>query len=1416
MNLRTTIALLVLAAAGGAALWFGASLPPALDPLPRPAPAADAGSRAVLEQIKPAKLTAVEIDRAGRPAVKLERSASGWTMPGNWPVSAVPVNELTTLLGGLRPRFEPIPVNDAGLGKYGLGDPAAVVKLTGDDGEHTLAFGRKPSENGNPFTQETYVRVDDKPEVLRLAPGLIDELDRPADYYQERRLFPHEREAKDETNKEKVDRLEAKSVAVEDKKEGGSKFALTHAADGWELSAPTRDRLAPAPRDALLAAVQDIWAERFSENDVAAAAAAPAVCDGGLPGALSGLFWAGVNTPVKLPQWLLTRAGLDDPERTVSVTRDDGSTVTLLIGKSAGTRPHKVMRPAPPGVPAPPTEVDEPQEFLYARLKDNPQVFEIQADKLKDVFVATDALRDPQLAHFSDSDATRLEITQNGQEIVLVKDKERWSLDKPLHADADRQKVSDLLNRLSGLEARSKDVHDGGDPKAYGLDTPAAVVKVTVEEKVKNQDEAKEKGKTKTRVLTFRLGKRDDATKQVYVQVDDWPRVNAVTDGGSPGDAGLSALAKRDAREYRGKRLFDFSQDDLASVSVLRDNDPAFLFQNGEKGDWRLNVPADVAGAETDPGEASKLANSLSNLEVLEYVNDAPKADELEAQYGLGKPPLAIQMRFADKAKAPRTLHVGKARGDKPGRFARLADTADGPPTAVFAIADDAFRTLDRDALAYLPRQPWKEVPGDVTAVRIRRQGQDEYILSKAGAGWKVGGPFEADAAPAAAQALAAPLAAPNAESYKAFAAKNPAEYGLDVPYLTAVLTAKDGKVHTLTVGGPTAKDAVTRYARADGNQAVFVVAPTLVAAVDKPALDLLDPTLFRLGSGRLEQVRGEAKAGDKEEKWELKPGPKGWQMAEGPGAPFAADPEAVDRLQGLWSDLRAVRFADYGPRVKWETYGLAAPTATVTVGVKKDDAAAAVEHTIRLGGPADGGGRYAHFDDRPGAAVLDAATAHELSLSHLDFVDRTVFDFDANAVAGLSLQTTDGRPAVALAKGDDGWKLTGPKADAADEKSVQELVGRLAKLRAERVADHPAGKLDTFGLAKPEASATVTLKADAKTPKAVLLIGKAVDAPDGDRFAMAEGGKAVVVIPAALARRLTSGPLAFRDRSLLKVASGPDRVRLDRDPRKAVFAKVEGSWKMTEPVKADLDQDALDDFLNSLLTLRADELVSEKPTPEELKSYGLDNPEAKWRLQNGDKDLLTLLVGKTEKGGRRAYARLADRDLVFLLDPGLTAKALGEYRTRTVWVEPLDAVQVVGLKYKRSGGSFELAKGDDGWKGVGKPDARIDGRTVEETLAALAGLKLERYIVDKDANLALFGLAPPELTVEVGTKTGRTFTLQLGRTEGDSKRRYAHVPEAGRTDVFVLSEADGEKIVRDLAAFGKPPAALPALPMAP
>lgn len=1374
MNFKTTLALLVLAGAGVALyLVGGPSLPPQLDPAPKPPAAADAGSRQVLEAIQPAELTGIEVRRGDRVTALRRQPGGAWTMPGNWPTRSAEAQALADLLGGLRTRFEPLPLGEGDPKKYGLDKPALVVKVETDKAKHTLSFGEGAAgAESNRFSQPTYVRVDDKPEALRLGPGLIVAIDRPTDYYLQRRLFPAERVAKEGSAREKTERLLARGLALDEGKKDGLHCALAKKGDEWELIAPARDRLEPRTRDALLAAVPDVWAERFVNTDTAAVAAA-AVPPAG-PGALAAaLYWT-------TSQGLLVKSGLAEPERTLAVTRDDGTTVTLLIGRSAGSRARKVPRPAPPNLPPGVRLPDETvqEEYRYAKLKDNEQIFEIKADGLKDVFVALDQLRDPQVARFNPADARRVELTHGAETIVLAKEKERWKLVKPLEADADAAKVNDVLDKLSALQARDKDVLDKADPKKYGLDKPGTLVRVTVEEEVKGENDADAKDKKKkTRTLAVRVGKHDTDAKKLYVQADDLPRVNAVEDS-------LAPLLGRPALAYRGKRVLDFALADVAKVEIDRNGQKVALTQG--RGGWRLAAPF---AADADAVKAEQVATGLGALEALEYVNDKPKESDLEAQYGLGKPALKVTLTFTDQKKPARTLLVGKARGGKPGYFAKLADAP-----AVFAVAADLHKQLDRDSLAYLPLHLWQVFPEDVESLRVRKGKESEYRLTRQGAGWQVEGPFTAAALPAAVQKLTNELSAPKAESYKAHDPKDLKPFGLDAPALGVTLKTKGGAEHTLLVGGP-ADSGARRYARTEKGTSVFVVSDALVKAADHAALDLLDPALLNIDPAQVEEVV--SKAGDATLK--LRRQDKGWQVFDAPGAPFAADEAAVAALEAVWRGLKAERFAAYGPKVEWAKYGLDKPAAVVTVRLKGEGAK---PQTVEIGKPVQGesGARYARVNKGPGVAVLGAAPARTLARTYLDYVDHNVLKFDAGAVTQVRRRM--GPDALDLAKRDDGWHIAKPAEQRGDDRAMQDLLGQLGGLRATRIAAYPAKDLKEYGLDTPAAVVTVTLSADGKPAERVLKLGKVADAATGERFALA-GGKAVAVLPGAVAKRLTAAPLAFRDRTLARFADA-ERATLERGPRKATFSKEDGTWKLVEPLAAEADHDRLEDFIAALAKLRADELVAEKPPAAELKKYGLDRPEARWRLRAGDKDVLDLAVGNREKGGRRCYARLAGRDLVFLLGPTLSARVLAEYRPQTVWSPPLDAVQVVSLRYGQARNPFTLEKGEgETWQAVGKSDVKLNEATVNDTLAALSGLKLERYAVDKDADLKLFGLASPELVLEAATRSGKR-ALQIGGFVGESKARYARLPD--KPGVFVLDEATAARLVRDLSAFTRPP----------
>src|SRR5262249_3132867 len=187
------------------------------------------------------------------------------------------------------------------------------------------------------------------------------------------------------------------------------------------------------------------------------------------------------------------------------------------------------------------------------------------------------------------------------------------------------------------------------------------------------------------------------------------------------------------------------------------------------------------------------------------------------------------------------------------------------------------------------------------------------------------------------------------------------------------------------------------------------------------------------------------------------------------------------------------------------------------------------------------------------------------------------------------------------------------------------------------------------------------------------------------------------------------------------------------------------------------------------------------------------------WRFQADNKDVLDLLVGKADATGKRHYAKLGNGTLVFLLDADLTRRALGEFRDdRTVWSMPLDASPGEALRLTHGGNTRGLERDGAEWKVEGRPGVKPNAETVNDTLAALTGLKLERYAVDKGADFKLFGLEPPQRVVEAELGE-RKMTLYLGNAEGGSKRLYARAVDKDRSDVLGLSEEDSAPLGRGL-----------------
>lgn len=1369
MNFKTTIILAALAVVGGL-LWL-------FVPWHRQNASSNASVVVLEQQLKPVHLQRIEVIHDGRTTV-FERDAAGeWTLPGHWPARQTEINRLVGTLTSLQSRFAPIPLgNSPDLEAYGLSKPPLTIQVKTDDKTHQLQFGEEPGES-NRFSRPTFVRVDDNNEVIRLSPGLISAFVRPFGFYQQHQLFPTET-AKE--GMEKTERLLAKAVMVQEKKSAPTHFTLTKSGDDWQLQEPVHDSPDPDKLRTLLTAVPDLWAEKFIEN----------------------------------PDKDLTQYGLKDPEQTVQVTKANGEAMKLLIGKQSREEKRTKLKPAPPfGPPQPPQPETIVEKYRYAKLKNNDQIFEIRDAKLKDIFVPLNTLRDAHLARFSSFDAQRLEINHDGQEILLEKDKTGWKIKKPVEADAEGSKITELLDKLSSVEARDQDVIDKGDAKTYGFDKPAGTIQVKIEES-KGEGEKKT---TKTKDYKFLLGKRDPAKSKMYVRVEGFDRINAVDDS-------LAKLVDRPVLAYRNKRVLDFLTGDLAKIDIQRTGEKFSLEQ--VKDNWQLTTPVKV---EADQAAVNKLAGDLGRMEAVDFIANEAKKEDLDKIYGLGKPALSATASFTTKDKKPQTLEVGKQRGDKAEFFAKLASSP-----AVFVVKKELRDALDQNSLAYRPKQLWNLQTEEISELRLEKEGQNEH-LQRDGSSWRILEPFQAAALPNQVNTILKALAAPNCVRFETHIAKELKTYGLDKPYLRVAITelssglSKSGadekpqdkkedskskekpKEHVLLIGQPTAAGAATRFAKLGDAEAVFVVDQALTGPLDRTALDLLDRILLRLDPKSILRIQSDnggtalTLTRDKES----------WRV-QSPAAQFTADKEVMESLLKVFSNLQAEKFAAYGSLAHLAQYGLDRPTSTITISVEAKQAAAdkkpasPAEHKLMLGKPVDKEptARYARLDNGPGIAILSGSEVTELTLPYLDFVERDLLKFDAATVS--TIQRKMGKDELEIVKRDDGWHLTKPGSFRADDATVESLVDHVSHLRARRVAAYQAKDLKQFGLDDP--AAIITLKSgsgSAKPVEHVLKIGKAVDekspqAAPPQRFALADASNTVGVLDGALASKLLGEPLKFRDRLLARFADA-DRAVLERGPRKATFAKVDGNWKLTEPLSPpEAEQSDLDELVNALARLRADELVAEKPT--DLKQYGLDKPEAHWRFLLGDKEVLGLLVGayeKTKQGeGQRCYAKLTNSDLVFLLNPDLTKKVLAEYRNRNVF-SSLDSAQVERISFEYAQNPFVLEKTDNTWHVSGKPTMPIKPEKVSETLDALSRLKVERYVVDTGADLKLYGLEPPQLVLEIQTPSGKK-TLHIGRAEGSSKKHYARLPEPNRSDVFIIGEADATKLLRTATDFTK------------
>ena len=388
------------------------------------------------------------------------------------------------------------------------------------------------------------------------------------------------------------------------------------------------------------------------------------------------------------------------------------------------------------------------------------------------------------------------------------------------------------------------------------------------------------------------------------------------------------------------------------------------------------------------------------------------------------------------------------------------------------------------------------------------------------------------------------------------------------------------------------------------------------------------------------------------------------------------------------------------------------------------------------------------------------------------------VFSADTNDVTTVELKR--GGESVKLQREGEHWQLLEPVKARGSRSAVDELLANVLTAKIDREIDPNPTSTTDFGLDKPAAEVTLTLKdgkalgllLGAKNPTGVWVYARERDKP------------AVFVLGESVLRNATKPVADFRDRTILafdaKEVSGFEIVLPDQT------LAVEGeprAWRITRPVPLRADNQTVTEFLDRLTGQKVREFVAEAPPARD--AYGLERPVRITVHTGRDKDRVsrTLLLGKVDAAKKGVYAMRAGESSVLLLPDEVwnqVPKNVGVLRNKSVVQVERDTL--TRLEIESPKGSVTVARDDGDWKIVAPQALPADQVEVGAVLTKLNDLRAQAFLSEDAAGIARY-LAKPQVRVALTDKAGATTTVLLASSpekRGGAPSAYAAVADKG------------------------------------
>jgi hypothetical protein len=362
---------------------------------------------------------------------------------------------------------------------------------------------------------------------------------------------------------------------------------------------------------------------------------------------------------------------------------------------------------------------------------------------------------------------------------------------------------------------------------------------------------------------------------------------------------------------------------------------------------------------------------------------------------------------------------------------------------------------------------------GKIEEVRLTSSGGEATTVKKGGSAWRIVSPVDAPADETELSGITSNLASADIQRVVEEKPKDLAPFGLATPKVTVAFTVAGEKApRTLLIGdkNPTGSDL---YAKLPEAPRVFLISGFLESTFDRTTFQLRDKKLLAFDRDKVDRI--DVVAG--KDTTTLTRQADAWSVT----APVQARADVgtiesvLSRLAG--GEVKSIAW-DPSARAAAQTGATGAAAARPAAHTLKEFGldpaerrvvvtAGSARAELLIGKATPQGDVYAKDAGRPIVFTVEKSLADDVARTTTDFRSKDLFGF--RAFTGTRLEITRGGKAVAFEKKKGPEKdavekwVAVPPAKAADEAKNEDLVNKVANLRAESfVSALPAGATET------------------------------------------------------------------------------------------------------------------------------------------------------------------------------------------------------------------------------------------------------------------------------------------------------------------------------------------------------------------